>query len=84
MRMKEPAVVRPESNWPGKVRYAFLISGALSDRVLAAFPELDVSDVTTGDTTLYGPVHGPTDLRGLLARFDALGLTVIEMRRLPD
>ena len=45
MRMKEPAVVRPESNWPGKVRYAFLISGALSDRVLAAFPELDVSDV---------------------------------------
>ncbi|WP_072690216.1 hypothetical protein [Rhodococcus marinonascens] len=82
--MKEPDVVRPESSWPGNVRYTFLISGSLSDRVLAAFPELDVSDVTTGDTTLFGRVDGPTDLRGMLARFDALGLTIIEMRRLPD
>ncbi|MFZ2176571.1 MAG: hypothetical protein WAW17_21530 [Rhodococcus sp. (in: high G+C Gram-positive bacteria)] len=72
------------SAWPQGVRYSFLISGVLSDRVVAAFPELEVSDVTTGDTTLYGRVAGPTDLRGLLARFDALGLTVIEMRRLTD
>ncbi|MCQ4121743.1 hypothetical protein [Rhodococcus tibetensis] len=82
--MKEPAVVRPESSWPDNVRYAFLLGGRLSERVLAAFPELDVSAVTTSDTTLYGRVDSPTDLRGLLARFDALGLTVIEMRRLPD
>ncbi|AWK70711.1 MULTISPECIES: hypothetical protein [Rhodococcus] len=73
-----------QSTWPDNVRYAFLISGTLSERVIAAFPELDVSGVTTGDTTLYGRVDSPTDLRGMLARFDALGLTVIEMRRLPD
>jgi hypothetical protein len=73
-----------QPTWPDNVRYAFLISGTLSERVIAAFPELDVSGVTTGDTTLYGRVDSPTDLRGMLARFDALGLTVIEMRRLPD
>ncbi|MEV0947320.1 hypothetical protein [Rhodococcus sp. NPDC049939] len=84
MRLEELDVVRPGSSWPGNIRYTFLISGVLSDRVLAAFPELDVSNVTTGDTTLYGRVDSPTDLRGMLARFDALGLTIIEMRRLPD
>lgn len=73
-----------KSTWPDNVRYAFLIGGSLSERILAAFPELTVSDVTTGDTTLYGRVDNPTELRGMLARFDALGLTVIEMRRLPD
>jgi hypothetical protein len=33
---------------------------------------------------MYGPVRDFAHLRGLLARFDDLGLTVVEMRRLPD
>ncbi|PTR24026.1 hypothetical protein C8K36_10836 [Rhodococcus sp. OK519] len=71
-----------DSGWPATVRYAFLVGGELSERVLAAFPELQVSE--TAHTTLYGPVRSPTELRGMLARFDALGLTLVEMRRLPD
>ncbi|MBM4723339.1 hypothetical protein GS439_12440 [Rhodococcus hoagii] len=73
-----------DPTWPATVRYAFLVGGELSDRVLAAFPELQVSETTHAHTTLYGPVRSPTELRGMLARFDALGLTLVEMRRLPD
>ncbi|UZG59621.1 hypothetical protein [Rhodococcus opacus] len=69
--------------WPDNVRYAFLISGTQPARILGAFPELEISDVSAECTTLSGLVSGPTELRGLLARFDALDVTVIEMRRLP-
>lgn len=71
-------------DWNGKVRYAFLLSGDLSERILAAFPELEVSETARAHTTLYGPVRDQAELRGVLARFDTLGLTVVEMRRLPD
>jgi hypothetical protein len=64
------------------VRYEFVLAEALSDRLLAAFPELRASE-SGQQTTLSGPVAGPTELRGLLARFDTLGLTVLEMRRMP-
>jgi hypothetical protein len=61
----------------------FRIDGVLSERILAALPELRAGDQTTGKTTtLYGRIDNPTDLRGMLARFDALGLIVLEMRRL--
>lgn len=73
-----------DAGWPETVRYAFLVGGELSERALAAFPELQVSDTAHAHTTLYGPVRNPTELRGMLARFDALGLTIVEMRRLPD
>ncbi|RVW00949.1 hypothetical protein [Rhodococcus spongiicola] len=69
---------------PTTVRYAFLVGGELSERVLAAFPELQVSETAHAHTTLYGPVRDNTELRGMLARFDALGLSLVEMRRLPD
>lgn len=71
------------SAWPPGVRYEFVLAESLSDRVLAAFPEFDASGSPGARTTLTGPVAGPTELRGVLARFDTLGLTVIEMRRLP-
>ncbi|WP_137725512.1 hypothetical protein [Prescottella subtropica] len=73
-----------DPGWPAHVRYAFLVGGELSERALAAFPELQMSGTVPAYTTLYGPVRTPTELRGMLARFDALGLTVVEMRRLPD
>ncbi|MFE3293533.1 hypothetical protein [Rhodococcus sp. NPDC059234] len=69
---------------PARVRYEFLVRGDLSERVLAAFPELSVAEAPHAYTALYGPIDGDTQLRGMLARFDALGITVVEMRRLPD
>lgn len=66
------------------MRYEFLLSGAVSDTVRAAFPELEAANAPGGGTALFGPVNDKAHLRGLLARFDQLGLTVIEMRQLPD
>lgn len=66
------------------MRYEFLISGELTDRALAAFPEFTVSPSQHAFTALYGPVDSETHLRGILGRFDTLGLMVVEMRRLPD
>ncbi len=63
-------------------RYAFLVQGDLSDRVVAAFPELQASPTPPNCTTLDGPIQDNTQLRGILARFDDLGLTVVEMRRI--
>ncbi|MEU1983170.1 hypothetical protein [Nocardia sp. NPDC019395] len=65
------------------MRYQFTIDGELSERALAAFPEL-TGDHARGTTVLSGPVGDPTGVRGILARIDNLGLTVIEMHRLPD
>jgi hypothetical protein len=67
------------------VRYEFLIPVRLSDTARAAFPELDTGAAPTGGgTALWGPVQNDTDLAGFLARFANLGLTVVEMRKLPD
>ncbi|NKY84907.1 hypothetical protein [Nocardia veterana] len=67
------------------VRYRFVVDGELSTRALAAFPDLTRSEVTTaGTTTLYGSMSDSTAVREILARIDALGLTLIEMSRLPD
>jgi hypothetical protein len=67
------------------MRYQFIIVGELSERALAAFPELAASTHSArATTTLYGPVADNTAMRGLLARIDSLGLTLLEMARLPD
>jgi hypothetical protein len=65
------------------MRYQFTIDGELSERALAAFPEL-AGDRDNGTTVLSGAVSDPTGVRAVLARIDNLGLTVLEMRRLPD
>ncbi|WP_072802430.1 hypothetical protein [Rhodococcoides yunnanense] len=66
------------------VRYEFLISGELSIRALSAFPELTVAPSQHAFTALRGPIDNDTQLRGMLARFDTMGLTVVEMRRSTD
>nr|WP_218681554.1 hypothetical protein [Rhodococcus qingshengii] len=65
-------------------RYQFLIDGEASDRVRAAFPQLEVGHAVGRFTTLFGPVSDPASLRSIIARLDALGLTLAELRRLPD
>jgi hypothetical protein len=66
------------------MRYEFIVRGAVSDDVLAAFPELSSTPYPTGGTVLFGPVQDEADVSSLLARFSDLGLSVVEMRRLPD
>ncbi|MBY6410849.1 hypothetical protein HQ346_03740 [Rhodococcus sp. BP-252] len=70
--------------FPGGVRYEFVVEGSLSERAMAAFPDLAVSPIPQPYTRLFGPLDDETALRGMLARFDALGLTLVELRRLPD
>ncbi|NNH68951.1 hypothetical protein HLB23_03525 [Nocardia uniformis] len=65
-------------------RYQFVLDGELSDRALAAFPDLDALPRRHGRTVLFGAVTDPTAMRGVLARIDNLGLTLLEMRQLPD
>ncbi|MBS44124.1 MAG: hypothetical protein CMH83_13360 [Nocardioides sp.] len=66
------------------MRYEFHVRGRISDTAAASFPELTVAPGATGGTVLYGPVEDDAHLHGLLDRFRTLGLTVVEMRRLPD
>lgn len=66
------------------IRFQFVIDGEVSERVLAAFPELASTRFENGCTSLYGPVADYTGMRGILARLDSLGLSVLELRRLPD
>ncbi|TLF77349.1 hypothetical protein [Nocardia cyriacigeorgica] len=66
------------------IRYEFILDGELSERALAAFPELTPGRHRQGTTVLYGPLTGPTAMRAILARIDNLGLTLLEMRQLPD
>ncbi len=66
------------------MRYEFIIRGSVSDDVMAALPELSSTPYPTGGTVLFGPVQDESDVSSLLARFSDLGLSVVEMRRLPD
>jgi hypothetical protein len=65
-------------------RYEFLLPGRVSETVSAAFPELKVTASPTGGTVLFGPVKDNAALHGLLDRFQTFGLTVVELRQLPD
>ncbi|MCD9874828.1 hypothetical protein [Streptomyces guryensis] len=64
------------------MRYEIRVEGQMSDTLTAAFPELDCT-VATRQTVLFGEVTDEAHLYGLLARFQSLGLHVVEMRRLP-
>ena len=66
------------------MRYEFLLSVQLSGTTRAAFPELDAGPGPTGGTALWGGVEDDSHLAELLARFAHLGLTVVEMRQIPD
>ena len=66
------------------MRYEFIIRGSLSEDLMAALPELSSTPYPTGGTALFGPVQDEADVATLLARFADMGLSVIEMRPLPD
>ena len=66
------------------MRYEFIVRGTVSDDGLAELPELSSTRYPTGGTALYGPVQDEADVLTLLTRLRHLGLSVVEMRRLPD
>lgn len=63
--------------------YEIRIKGGLSEQLLAAFEGMD-STVCSAETVLRGPPLDQAALHGLLDRVQALGLELIEVRRLPD
>ncbi len=68
------------------MRYEFILVEHISDVARAAFPELKESTVATGTTgsVMFGDVVDAPHLHGILDRFQDLGLTLLELRRLPD
>ncbi|MEV0411627.1 hypothetical protein AB0I68_12715 [Streptomyces sp. NPDC050448] len=65
------------------MRYEIRIDGQMSETLGGAFPELK-SFVITDETVLFGAITDEAHLYGLLARFQSLGLHVVELRRLPE
>ncbi len=63
--------------------YEIRIKGGMSDQLLAAFEGME-STVQSAETVLRGPAVNQAALHGLLDRVQALGLELIEVRRLPD
>ena len=62
--------------------YAFWISGRLTPALTAALAPLK-SVQTSADTLLVGPVTDRAALHGYIAHLEALGLELVELRRLP-
>lgn len=76
--------VHPRTPDHDRVRYEFVLAEVVSGEVLAAFPELSAVPGPVGGTVMFGIIEDASHLHGLLDRFSQLGLTVLEMRRLPD
>ena len=62
--------------------YAFRISGRLPPALTEALEPLK-SVETSADTLLVGPVTDRAALHGYIAHLEALGLELVELRRLP-
>lgn len=63
-------------------RYELRILGRLSPPVRADFPGFEVSEAPV-ETVLLGEVADAAHLQGVLARLDAFGLQILELRSLP-
>jgi hypothetical protein len=63
-------------------RYEICVGGRLGDTIRSAFPGLRAR-AQGGDTTLSGVFADQAALYGVLAQLEALGLELIEVRRLP-
>jgi hypothetical protein len=62
--------------------YEIHIKGRVSEQLIATFEGMDAS-VQSVETVLRGPALDQAALHGLLDRIQALGLELIEVRRLP-
>jgi hypothetical protein len=66
-------------------RYEIRLRGRLTPTLLAEFEQLHMSTaVAPVETVLEGPVDDDAALHGILRRIEALGLELVEVRRLAD
>jgi hypothetical protein len=65
------------------VIYEFRVRGHLGGTVLPAFADFQ-AETNGEDTLLEGPVQDQAALHGVLARIEALGLELVEVRRVAD
>ena len=63
-------------------RYRIRVRGRLGHTIRSAFPTLQAR-ASGGDTVLTGPLADRAALYGVLAQIEALGLELLEVRRLP-
>ena len=63
-------------------RYRICVRGRLGETIRSAFPALQ-AQASGGDTVLTGPLPDRAALYGVLAQIEALGLELVEVRRLP-
>jgi hypothetical protein len=61
--------------------YRIVIRGRLGETICCAFPALE-AEASGGDTVLTGPLADRAALYGVLAEIEALGLELLEVRRL--
>ena len=66
----------------GPSRYQIRVGGRLGQTIRSAFPALRAR-ADGGDTVLTGVLADQAALYGVLAEAEALGLELIEVRRLP-
>ena len=67
---------------PQAQRYEILVHGHLGEMMRSAFPSLD-AEPRGHDTLLTGALPDQAALYGVLARIEALGLELLEVRRVP-
>jgi hypothetical protein len=68
---------------PRPQRHQIRVRGRLGQMIRSAFPTLE-AQVEGGDTVLTGVLADQAALYGVLAEAEALGLELIEVRRLAD
>jgi hypothetical protein len=66
----------------GESTYEIRLRGRISDAALASFERMRV-DLAPAETVMHGPVADQAELHGLLELIQALGLELVEVRRLP-
>jgi len=67
---------------PPPHRYRVRVRRRLGQTIRCAFPALQAR-ASGGDTVLTGPLPDRAALHGVLAEIEALGLELLEVRRLP-
>ncbi len=63
-------------------RYEFWVRGHLGETMRSAFPALQ-AQLRGEDTVLTGTMSDQAELYGVLAEIEALGLELLEVRRVP-
>jgi hypothetical protein len=68
----------------GSSHYEFRVRGRLTKTLVCEFEQLALeAAVEPVETVLHGPVIDQAALHGLLRRIEALGLELVEVRRIP-